>query len=765
MGVISSAGKNCEDYFKSISNGIPSFSPIARPHLSHFRATHAGLITEFSESSVPHGETLASQDKFIRFAAIAAQEALAMSGISVSKTSRRMGLLFATCSGPMQTIERHYMRLADGDETLTKEQLFAKRYYSGAMLLSRAFGIAGMCATVTTACSASLSAIGFAADLIRLGLADAVLAGGSDTFSETTLAGFDGLKATVDGVCAPFSKPIGLNLGEGAAFLLVESMEHAKARNAEIRAEILGFGLSNDAYHCTAPDPSGNGQAAAMERALADANTAASRISYVNAHGTGTEANDKTESRAIKKVFGSAGANVPVSSTKSMIGHCLGAAGACEAVASVLCLTKGILPPTANYSESREGCSLDYVATPGRAPAFLGPMLTNNFAFGGNNASMVIRANGPFDKCNDAGDTGSRTAEAVITGIGLVSAAGIGIEPFVDAIAKNKKCFVNAGLSEKNGYDIGTVPDFSMQEIDRRLDDRNMDRSSRLGLAAARLAMLSARIGERQSQRKDLGLYLHLSAGPSWAEEEHITSLLREKFAISQVNAFPFIVPNSVSGNICKSIGLSGHNTTLCFGPGAGIMGLGFAAQAINANHTEALISLSVDELSKRILSDICATGSLSDLPYPYAEGACGFVVESRDHASRRNAKILASLCSTAYSTKINSEDDPVALLCSTIDDSLRQANIAASELSCICCNLKNEHETAAISRILQTDDCHRIDTASQLGFAEATLPLYNLAYSLLGSGFGYASSKNYILVVFSSDDGINCSTVIRKEP
>jgi len=760
MGVIASAGKNCDEFFTSISNGTPSFSAINRLHCSHFRATHAGFVQGFSEESVPHPHVLAAQDRFVQFAAIAAQQALFESGISPVSASHRMGLLFATCSGPMQTIERYYAGMAGGDRTLTKEQLFAKRYYSGAILLARAFGIGGICTTVTTACSASLSAIGFAADLIRLGLADAVLAGGSDTFSETTLAGFDGLKATVEGFCAPFSKPFGLNLGEGAAFVVVESLEHAQSRKALVLAEVMGFGLSNDAVHCTAPDPSGAGQALAMERALADAGIAASLVSYVNAHGTGTEANDKTESRAIKKVFGIAAEHLPVSSTKSMIGHCLGAAGSCELVASVLCLAKKELPPTANFKGGRDGCTLDYVGDLHRTPSSFGPMLTNNFAFGGNNASMVLNVNGPFPGATAGSDAAN---EAVITGIGILSAAGTGTAPFLNAIERNRSCFTKSSVGSLPG-EFGFVSDFLMRDIDRRLDDRNMDRSSRFALAAARLAMIHACIGERQSQRKNLGLYLHLSAGPSWAEEEHISALMREKFSISQVHAFPYIVPNSVAGNVCKAIGLSGHNTTLCFGPGAGIMGLGFAAQAINANHSEALISLSADELSDRIIADLSISGLLAQNPYSYGEGACGFVVESREHAQNRGAKILATICSSAYSTHTGKENDRATLLANTIARSLSQAKILASEVACVCCNLHNELEKSVISYVMQTNDLRRIDTAPQLGFAEATLPLYNLAYSLLGSGIEYAATKNYILVVFSSDYGTNCSTVIRKE-
>ena len=331
MGVVSSAGNGCEAFGRAVMSAKQSFSRINRPHLSHLRATHAGIINDFDETGITANACLRPLDRFVHFAEAACREAIAQAGIVPPELGHRMGLVFATCSGPMQTIERHYSRIVNGDDTLTAEELFAQRYYSGAKALAHVFGINGVNTTVVTACSASCAAIGIGADIIRIGLADVVLAGGSDTFSETTLAGFDGLKATCSGLCAPFSRPSGLNLGEAAAFIVLESLDHLRKRGrAQASAEILGFGLSNDAYHCTAPEPSGAGQVLAMERALSDAGVDTLTIAYINAHGTGTDANDKTETRAIKKVFGGRTPNVPVSSTKSMVGHCLGAAGALE---------------------------------------------------------------------------------------------------------------------------------------------------------------------------------------------------------------------------------------------------------------------------------------------------------------------------------------------------------------------------------------------------------------------------------------------------
>jgi 3-oxoacyl-[acyl-carrier-protein] synthase II len=764
MGVISSAGNGCAPFLAAVSSARQTFSPIGRPHLSHLRATHAGIINNFDETGIALNPCLGALDPFVHFAEASCREAIGQAGIDPASLGSRIGLVFATCSGPMQTIERHYGRIISGAPSLTAGQLFAKRYYSGAKALAHIFRIRGPSATVVTACSASCAAIGIGADLIRSGCVDVVLAGGSDTLSETTLAGFDGLKATCSGQCAPFSKPSGLNLGEAAAFVVLESLDSSRRRRAEAHAEILGFGLSNDAYHCTAPEPSGAGQMLAMERAVRDAGVELSDISYINAHGTGTDANDKTETRAIRKVFGGLSARIPVSSTKSMVGHCLGAAGALETVASILCLKRGTYPPTANFSEPRDGCTLDYVTRPGRGLSSDGPMIKNNFAFGGNNASLVLTHR---IRPDEALSQSVPEETIVITGIGLVSAAGIGNEQFCSGLMSGAAFFSEQSVSETDTITVGMVPEFDMGTIDRRLDDRAMDRSSRFATAAARLALSHSAFPDKQSFRRDLGLYLHLSAGPSWAESEHIGSLLRENFHISQVNAFPYIVPNSVAGIVCKSLNLSGHNTTLCFGPGAGLAGLSFAESALLNGHAQALINLSADELSPRIMADLASSGLAASGRQPYGEGACAFVIETERHARARNATILARICASSLSTeteKFDAADGDGSSLQATIAHAIGKAGVAPTDIGAVCLNSASARVQAGVAAVLGKSGRPWFDCSPQIGFAEATQPLYTMAYAILGSSFEPELSKKYILVVFGSDTGINCATVIRKE-
>jgi nodulation protein E len=261
---------------------------------------------------------------------------------------------------------------------------------AGAGHISMEFGITGPAFTVSTACSSANHAIGQAFQMIRSGAAEAAITGGAEApFSLGLLKAWEAMRVISPDTCRPFSKNrLGMILGEGAGMLVLEPLEAARSRGAKIYGEVVGFGMSADAHHLTAP--SAQGAASAMRRALSDAAIEPQQIDYINAHGTGTAANDPTETRAIREVFGAHADRLAVSSTKSMHGHGLGAAGALEAIATFLALREGFLPPTANYAEPDPECDLDYVPNESR-PAQVEWALSNSFAFGGLNAVLAFR--------------------------------------------------------------------------------------------------------------------------------------------------------------------------------------------------------------------------------------------------------------------------------------------------------------------------------------------------------------------------------------
>jgi 3-oxoacyl-[acyl-carrier-protein] synthase II len=251
-----------------------------------------------------------------------------------------------------------------------------------------AFGITAPCQVIANACASGTNAIGHAFECIRSGHYDRVLAGGYDALSELVFVGFDSLQASTPERCRPFDRErTGLVLGEGAAILLLENLEAARARGAKIIAEVIGYGISTDNHHLTQPNPSGSGARQAMEGALRSAGISAREIDYINAHGTATPFNDAAEGKAITELFD----GVPVSSTKGMMGHSLGAAGAIEAVISLIALQNQFLPPNINFRNGDAGLNVNIIANQSQ-PGNLRTVLSNSFGFGGTNASVIIRA-------------------------------------------------------------------------------------------------------------------------------------------------------------------------------------------------------------------------------------------------------------------------------------------------------------------------------------------------------------------------------------
>jgi len=756
LGVLSGAGANVAEFQRNITAGVCCLSPITDPRAAHFKSRCAGLLTGTAAAALETPPDLAGFDRHVHMAVVAAREALASAGVRPADWGRRLGLIFATCSGPMLLIEAHYERIIGGDLRLTEDEWLAKQYHTGARVLARVLGVQGFSTTVVTACSASTAAMALAADLIRCGMLDAALAGGADAFSTSTLAGFEGLKATCEGRCAPFSKPFGLNLGEAAAFVFLESLAGAQKRAAAIHAEMLGSGMSNDAFHCSAPEPAGRGLTTAMKSALGDAGLAPEQITYINAHGTGTEANDKAETKAVRKVFGAHAEHTPISSTKSMVGHCLGAAGAVEAIASIVCAKSGVLPPTANFAGPREGCALDCVPEAGRAWPAPQVFLSNNSAFGGHNASAVFSLPVAASQTSPVQSSHERT---VVTACGVVSSLGIGAEALVEGVARRQPKLRTVSIPGLPPMLAGMVDAKAVEIFDRRLDLRQMDASSRWATVATRLAIREAGFSERPAALAELGLFLSLSTGPSWAESEYLTSFLSNNRQVTQVTAFPYIVPSSVAGNVCRALGLAGHNLTLSAGAGAGLLGLAPAIAALRAGHAEAVLSGAVDELSDRILTDQFMAGRFAaGNAEPPGEGAAVLMLETERHALARDATPLASICGVASSAA----DEGLPGLEQTVREALAQAGIEAGQVAAVCADLPKVRFQELAGKLCPAWAGRRVGVAPRTGRLDGAQILVDLSVALLARP-GHSELREYVLALAGSPHGMNCAVVCKR--
>ena len=392
VGAISALGRNAAEFGESLRQGRCGIGPIESSDMSQMRFRNGAEVRGYTHQPYFDDRRADFIDRFAQFAVIAAREAVESSGLVWTPELREnTAIVTGACVGGQSTedIGFHdvYKLGLNRVHPLTIPKTMAN---AGASHISMEFGITGPSFTISTACSSAGHAIGQAYWMVRSGVADLAITGGSEApFSFGILKAWEAMRVVSPETCRPFSKDRrGMVLGEGAAMLVLEPLEAARARGARIHAEIVGVGMSADAGHIT--QPSVDGAARAMRGALRDAGLEPEQIGYINAHGTGTLANDATETAAIRAVFGGHTAKVPVSSTKSMHGHALGAAAALECLATVLALRDGVLPPTANFNVPDPDCDLDVIPNQARE-AQVEYALSNSFAFGGLNAVLALR--------------------------------------------------------------------------------------------------------------------------------------------------------------------------------------------------------------------------------------------------------------------------------------------------------------------------------------------------------------------------------------
>lgn len=392
IGVVSALGNNTDDFWNALSHGRSGIGPITKVDVSALRFQNAAEVRGFDPEQHFEDRLLQWLDPFAQYGMVAAREAVADSGIEfTNKLKARSGVITGSCLGGKVTEDRMFYKMyAEGHHRNQPIAIPSAMANAVASHVSMEFGLTGASFTLSTACSSANHAIGQAFWLIRQGSMDAAVTGGSEApFCLGHLRAWEAMRVVSPDTCRPFSKDrTGMILGEGGAMFVMESLDAALARGAKIYAEIAGFGMSSDAHHLTMPLAAG--AAKAMTEAIEDGNLRPEDVGYINAHGTATQANDPMESAAIRLAFGEHTDKIAVSSTKSMHGHALGAAGAIEAAGTILGLHHGILPPTANFRESDPECSIDVIQNEARHVQ-VEAAVSNSFAFGGLNAVLAFR--------------------------------------------------------------------------------------------------------------------------------------------------------------------------------------------------------------------------------------------------------------------------------------------------------------------------------------------------------------------------------------
>jgi 3-oxoacyl-[acyl-carrier-protein] synthase II len=702
VGAITPHGGSAEALWDGVRAGRVAISPVRRLPMDQYQTTLGGEITEPCSPAYDYAPGSDSRDFSIDFALAAAEEAMAGSGLRVGADipAERWGLAYGTCHGGWRSAELALREVQEGGTPDWRRYTFVPPQ-AAAEALSAAFGLKGPVLSVDTACASSAHALAHALDVIRAGRADAMLVGGSDAFTESAFAGFSSLWSLSPQPAAPYSKDrSGLSLGEGSGMLLLLSRPTAERTGAPVIAEMLGYGLSADGYHETAPHPEGEGAARAIRSALSASGLTPDDVRYVNGHGTGTPKNDAAESNAVRAALGEAAEKTSLSSTKSMIGHLLGAAGAVEGIVTVLALRDQVAPPTASFTELDPQCGLDPVAGTAR-PMVLDTALSNNFGFAGANATIAFaRPGGPGAPAPAVGPD-----EVVVTGFGVITSAGEGAEALWEAYAAGRR----QGAPE-DGLRLARV-EFDRSAAGSARARRRMDRISQLAVAVCRAALSAAGADDDADALAATGVVLGTGIGPMESSERFTVPVLSSGARAANPAVFPATVFNGAAGQVAMVLGTKGPTSTLTSGHAAGAAALGVAYDMLRAGRAERLLVPAVEALSPAMLDayrSIPLFGSAAGRRYTLAEAGIALVLERRSSAERRGAPIHAVVLGHATASDacgIGRWDPSGDGVERAMREALRGAGLRPDDISAVWANAAglaaaDRPEQAAVERV-----------------------------------------------------------------
>lgn len=608
MGSICSIGKNKNELWENAKKGLCGIKEIKSFDTNGCISNVGAQVENFENYK---GTEVEGYDKISYLLIEATDEALKESKLDLqAEKSDRIAIVIGSCTGGIISGEKFINSYLKNEKINSADILGIPINCLGANIAEK-YGIRGYVSNIGNACSASLASIIKACELIKNEIADIVIAGGGDTIASVPFSGFNALHALDSQPCSPFSGSKGLSLGEGVGIVIVESEEHAKKRNAKIQSYITGYTITSDAYHITAPRPDSMAQISSINHAFKMAGIEAKDIDYVNAHGTGTPANDKIEESTIEKVFGENSNKLSISSTKSLIGHCLGGAGVLGTILSIKALHDQIVPPTINFS-TNERKKFDFVPNYSKAKE-LTNVLVNAFAFGGNNTSLVLS--------NKVGKKDTKDKKRVfIIGIGLVLPGVDGKDDYINNEDEDGKTYQVSTLDYKKvGVDINKM--------------RRLDTLSKYSVISSLNALKDSNTNITAENRNDIGISFGTSDGPMNASFSYIEGIVKKGISNGSAFIFPNTVYNAAAGYVSIFTGIMGYTNTLVDGFHSGISAVCDAYDMVKNNNKSTMLCIGTDENSELIrlaYDSVGLTNKENDTKI--SEGSVSIVIANEDN-------------------------------------------------------------------------------------------------------------------------------------
>ncbi len=743
LGLVCALGDSTDKCWSAAINGITGIREVTSVDTTDCYANKGAEVGVKSED-------LSSED-YDRSSLLcikAAAEALADAGYSTDKfNADRVGVIVGNCVGGAASIDKYYTdEIKNGGGKAS--DILKMPAAAIANNVAKHFALNGVTANIVNACAAGTMSLSYACDLIRSGKADAFVAGGSDSFSSLAFSGFHALHALAADACSPFNQSNGITLGEGAGILIIESYEHAVARGAKIYCEVLGSGVSSDAHHITAPRPDGEGQMSAIKRAIKNSGLEFTDIDYINAHGTGTAKNDEAEFLSLHTLF-DGNNHVSVSSTKSMTGHCLGAAGSIEAVFTVKAVCEDVIPPTIGYAEEHldqlkeKAGDIDFVPNKKREKP-VNYAVSNSFAFGGNNASIVFAKN-----AHDIPDNTNKQ-RVFVTGIGELIGKN-------DSEGKGLRCDITGDDYKEHGIKMAFY--------------RKLDRFSQLQLISGMRALKDANITIDETNENDIGIIIGTADGPMTEIVGFQKNTIENGTANGSAFSFPNTVYNAAGGYFSIFAGIKGYNVTVANSIQAGIQSVCYAVDVLRNGEESIMVASGTDENTDITYELYDKLGYVSgDNSFALGEGSVSLIIETETNANNRNAEKYAEIvgCSATHKAvefgTLTGSDDAMKR---AIEEACAEADISPNELSAVC-GFANGNKSIdgielSVFKQLFTKDIPVLSVRTDMGEARAAAATEQTAYAAKLLKNDSEGKYQYILAVAEGVGGSYSAVILKK--